>query len=428
MERLLMKKLLQWKESENRKPLILKGARQVGKTWLMKEFGKRYFSTVAYISFFNNTAAKEIFNEDYEIERITQALEALVHKKIDKNTLIIFDEIQEAPKAIESLKYFCEEAREYYVIAAGSLLGLAIHSGISFPVGKVSEMCLYPMNFKEFLMALGEERLSEFLDDFESPNFSIFFDKYERYLRQYLAVGGMPEVVGTFINTKDYDLVRENQLAIIQQYEGDFTKHINPTQLPRLNMTWHAIPVQLAKENKKFFFGQIKKGARMSDFEIAIEWLINAGLIYKVNQVTKPGQPLRAYVDFTAFKIYLVDVGLLGALSELSTDCILGGSDIYVEFKGAMAEQFVLQEIIAAGKYTPFYYSSEKGAYEVDFLIQKGAAVVPIEVKAKDNLKAKSLKFYCEKYKPEFAVRTSCSGVRKQEWMVNIPLWAIGAV
>ena len=429
MQRLLIEKLKAWKDKETRKPLILKGARQVGKTWLMKEFGRLYFENTAYISFYNNKTAAALFERDYNAVRILEGIQALTHEKITSGkTLIIFDEIQDAPRVIESLKYFCEDAQEYHIIAAGSLLGVAVHEGISYPVGKVDELNLRPMNFKEFLTALGEENLAEYIDDYRNEFVSDFADKYNDLLKQYLVVGGMPEAVDTFVRTKDYNLVREIQLSIVRQYEGDFGKHVDARRLPRIRLTWNAVPMQLAKENRKFFFGQVKKGARMSDFEIAIEWLVNAGLIYKVNLVSYPGHPLKSYIDFSAFKLYMVDVGLLGALSELSPEIVLQSNTVYREFKGAVAEQYVLQELIATEKYTPYYYSSEKSAYEVDFLIQKGVDVIPVEVKAEDNLKAKSLKFYFDKFTPAYAVRTSTANTRRQDWIINIPLWAISSL
>ena len=429
MQRLLMEKINAWKDKENRKPLILKGARQVGKTWLMREFGRLYFENTAYISFYNNKTAAALFERDYDARRIIEGIQTLTHEKIvSGKTLIIFDEIQDAPRVIESLKCFCEDVPEYHIIAAGSLLGVAVHEGISYPVGKVDELNLRPMNFKEFLLALGEENLAGYINDYKNGFVSDFADKYNDLLKQYLVVGGMPEAVDTFVRTKDYNLVREIQLSIVRQYEGDFGKHIDARQLPRIRMTWNAVPMQLAKENRKFFFGQVKKGARMSDFEVAIEWLANAGLIYKVNLVSYPGHPLKSYIDFSAFKLYMVDVGLLGALSELSPEIVLQSNSIYREFKGAMAEQYVLQELIATERYTPYYYSSEKSAYEVDFLIQKGTNVIPVEVKAEDNLKAKSLKFYFEKFTPAYAVRTSTAKTREQNWIINIPLWAISSL
>jgi predicted AAA+ superfamily ATPase len=300
-----------------------------------------------------------------------------------------------------------------------------MHEGISFPVGKVDEIHLYPMNFEEYLLAMDEKALAEYLQDWKNPEVNMYAERYREYLREYLYVGGMPEAVDLFRQDHDPSEVREIQEAIVRQYEGDFGKHVNAAQLPRIRMTWNAIPAQLAKENRKFFFGQIKPGGRMKEFEVAIQWLVDAGLVYRVNKVTKPGIPLKSYVDMSAFKLFLLDVGLLGAMSGLDYQSVIRGNDIFEEFKGALAEQYVLQQLISATKYTPYYYSGEKSTYETDFLVQRGMDVVPIEVKAEENLKSKSLRAYVEKYHPGYAVRTSMSGAREQEWMVNIPLWAV---
>lgn len=431
MRRIFIEKLIEWKESPERKPLILWGARQVGKTWLLKEFGRTCFENVLYISFYNNKKDSDLFERDYDIKRIISALEMQHHIKIQaSNTLIIFDEIQEAPKVLESLKYFCEEAREYAIVAAGSLLGVSIHEGLSFPVGKVNELRLYPMTFSEFLLALGEENLARLIEEKnpENPLISDLRETYIPFLRDYYFTGGMPEAVLTFVETRDYDKVRSVQNDIISQYEGDFGKHVDSKELPRIRMVWNSLPMQLAKENKKFFFGQIKSGARMKEFEIAIQWLCDAGLIYKVQKVSKPAMPLKAYSVFSDFKVYLSDIGLLGALSELDKDSIISGNDVFVEFKGALTEQYVLQELKAMTSYTPYYYSGEKSTYEVDFLIQKGKLIVPLEVKAEENVKAKSLRFFVDKFKSEYAVRTSMSNYRKEEWLTNIPLWAVSGV
>ncbi|MBQ9394703.1 MAG: ATP-binding protein [Proteobacteria bacterium] len=429
MQRLLMDKLVTWESSKYRKPLILWGARQVGKTWLMRTFGKMYFENCVYISFYNNRRMAGIFEADYNPVRILKAISIEMHVQIDpEKTLIIFDEVQSAPRVVESLKYFCEEAPEYAVIAAGSLLGVSLHEGISFPVGKVDELHLHPMNFKEFLLAMDEADLASFIDDWRRPEVSEFHEKYTELLRLYYYLGGMPEVVARYVDNRDLAEVREIQLSIINQYEGDFGKHVQPIQLPRIRMTWHAIPVQLAKENRKFFFGQVKTGARMKDFEIAIQWLNDAGLIHKVHKVEKPGIPLKSYIDFASFKLFLIDIGLLGALSELDYDSVLYGNNIFEEFKGALTEQFVLQELIASDKYTPYYFSGEKSVYETDFVIQQGKNVLPIEVKAVQNLRSKSLKYYYEKFKPAFAVRISMANAVDEGWLVNIPLWAIGAL
>lgn len=429
MERSLMSELCDWKANKRRKPLILWGARQVGKTWLMKEFGKRYYQNNVYISFYNNKRMTDIFEQDYDAARIIEAIEIINHTKIDsENTLIIFDEIQSAPKVVESLKYFCEDASEYHIIAAGSLLGVALHGGVSFPVGKVNELRLFPLNFREFLSALGEDRLVQYLDDHKETKVKEFANEYREFLKLYMCIGGMPEVVSAYIENKDLNEVRELQNNIVSQYEGDFGKHVGATELPRIRMVWNSIPVQLSKENKKFFFGQIKKGARQKDFETAIQWLSDAGLIYKVNKVTKPAVPLRSYVDLSAFKIFMLDIGLLGAMSELDMNSIIEGNEIFVEFKGALTEQYVLQQLISDTEYTPYYYSGDKSTYETDFLIQKGKGIVPIEVKAETNLRSKSLKVFCDRFSPSEAIRLSASDYIDQEWMKNIPLWAANSI
>ena len=426
MERKAMESLVQWKNSKRRKPLIIKGARQTGKTWIMREFGKRYFKYTAYINFDNNEYMKDVFDMDYNIERILMAVNIATGVKIvPEETLIIFDEIQENPRAIASLKYFCENAPEYPVIAAGSLLGVAIHKGISFPVGKVDSLELNPLSFREFLCAVGEEGLEALISGQNFELMNAFREKYIDWLKKYYYIGGMPEVVQAFVENKDFTEVRYLQNRIIEMYENEFSKHTTENELPRIRMVWNSIPMQLAKENKKFFFGKIKEGARAKDFEIAIEWLQDCGLIKKVYNVSKPFVPLKAYIEFSAFKLYLLDVGLLGALSELDARTILDGSSIFVEFKGALTEQYVLQQLIADTQYTPYYFTETKSEGEIDFLIQKGTYVIPIEVKAEENLRAKSLRVYYDKYKPQTAIRTSMSGYREQEWLVNMPLWTV---
>lgn len=425
MERTLLIELEKWKNSKNRKPLILKGARQVGKTWLMREFGNRAFKKVAYISFFNNKRMKNVFDADYDLERILLNISIETKLKITaEDTLIIFDEIQEAPKALEALKFFCENAPEYPVVAAGSLLGVAIHEGVSFPVGKVDTLNVYPLSFMEFLRAMGEEALADLLSVGNVELVEDFRDKYIFWLKNYYYIGGMPEVVAAFKDSKDYLEVRHLQKSLLQQYEDDLGKHAID-ELGRLRLVWNSIPLQLSKENKKFFFGQIKTGARLKDFELAIEWLKDCGLITKVYKVNKPAMPLKAYVDFSAFKLFTLDVGLLGAMSDLDAVSILEGNKIFTEFKGALTEQYVLQQLVATTGYTPYYFLLEKGAYEMDFMVQKGSDIVPLEVKSEDNLRAKSLQAYCKKYSPNYAVRTSMSGYRVQENMLNLPLYLI---
>lgn len=426
MFRFAMKKLQNWKEKDNRKPLIIMGARQVGKTWLMKEFGKSFYKKVAYVSFYNNKRMNDVFQVDFDIKRILMNLNIETGVAITpEDTLIILDEIQEAPKVLESLKYFCEEAPEYHVVAAGSLLGVAIHDGVSYPVGKVDILDLYPFDFREFLFAMDEGALSEALDTKDYTLIDNFSDKYLFWLKNYYYVGGMPAVVDAFRMHKDYGEVRQIQNDIVRQYEGDFGKHIDSHTLPRIRMVWDSIPIQLAKENKKFFFGQIKKGARSSEFEIAIQWLIDCGLVYKVSRVNKPHMPLKAYKSMNAYKLFVIDVGLLGAMSELEAESILEGNDIFIEFKGALSEQYVLQQLISDTEYTPYYYGTEKATFEQDFLIQKGKNIIPIEVKAETNIHSQSLRAYCDKYHPERAVRFSALKYMNQEWMENIPLYAV---
>lgn len=425
MQRFAIEQLLEWKNRINRKPLIIKGARQVGKTWLMQEFGRQYFKKTAYVSFYNNKRMANVFEDDFDIERIIMSINVETKMEVTpEDTLIIFDEIQEAPRALEALKYFCENAPQYAVMAAGSLLGVALHKNISFPVGKVDMLSMYPLNFREFLCAMGEEQLAKLL---ASQNYTLindFSNKYIFWLKNYYYVGGMPEVVDFFAQHKDYLEVRRLQKAILEQYEDDFGKHTEKNELARIRLLWNSIPMQLAKENKKFFFGHIKKGARLKDFEMAIEWLADCGLITKVYKVNNPAVPLKAYIDFTAFKLFMLDVGLLGALSELDAESILEGNAVFKEFKGALTEQYVLQQLVADTAYTPYYFGTDSNTFEMDFTVQKGRQIVPIEVKAETNQQAKSLKVYCQKYKPEYAVRISMNQYKEEAWLVNLPLYA----
>lgn len=426
MDRAAMEKLKQWKEKRNRKPLIIRGARQVGKTWLMKEFGKTCFKKAAYVNFDSNTRMQQVFEGDINIERMILAISAETGVSIDsQDTLLIFDEIQEVPNALKALKYFCEEAPEYAIVAAGSLLGVAMHKGTSFPVGKVDFMDLYPLSFQEFLCALGEERFVKLLNGSDMDMITMFKTKYIDRLREYYYVGGMPEVVQTYVQTKDFNLVREIQKNLLNYYQQDFSKHAEAALVPRLNLVWNSIPMQLAKENKKYIYGQVRAGARAKDFELAIQWLMDCGLIHKVQRIKKPYLPLKAYLDFDAFKIYLLDIGLLMAMVDLDARVIIDGNRIFTEFKGALTEQYVLQQLITELGIDVYYYSAENSSGEIDFLLQGKSSVLPVEVKAEENLKAKSLKAFVEKYHPENAVRTSMSDYREQEWMTNIPLYNI---
>ena len=421
-----MKKLADWKNSPRRKPLILKGARQVGKTWLMKHFGSQYYRKIAYVNFDHNSRMKDVFRGDFSIDRILMAINAETGQKVTPgDTLIIFDEVQEVPDAITALKYFEENAPEYHVMAAGSLLGMAIHEGISFPVGKVNILSLYPMSFYEFLKAVGEENLAELLDAKAWDMITVFRDKFIFWLKNYYFVGGMPEVVALFAETKDYQAVLSLQKELLTLYEADFGKHIKDKELPRVRMVWHAIPVQLAKENKKFFFGQVKKGARAKDFEMAVQWLEDCGLITKVNRVTKPDIPLIAYEEENAYKVFFLDIGLLSASSGLDAKVLLEGNRAFTEFKGALTEQYVCQQLICDTPYIPYYFTSESNKYELDFLIQQGMNVLPIEVKAETNVHAKSLRAYYDRYKPEITFRLSMNNYEEQDWIKNIPLYAV---
>ena len=426
MDRFALEKLKQWKEKKNRKPLIIRGARQVGKTWLMKEFGRTCFKKMAYVNFDSNTRMRQVFEGDINIERLILAISAETGVSIDsRDTLLIFDEVQEVPKALTALKYFCEEASEYAIVAAGSLLGVAMHKGTSFPVGKVDFMDLYPLSFREFLCALGEMRFVEILDSSDTDMVTMFKSKYIDRLREYYFVGGMPEVVQSYLDSKDFNQVREIQKNLLNYYQQDFSKHAEATLVSRLNLVWNSIPMQLAKENKKYIYGHVREGARAKDFELAIQWLMDCGLIHKVQRIKKPGLPLKVYLDLDAFKIYLLDIGLLMAMVDLDARVIIDGNRIFTEFKGALTEQYVLQQLIADLGIEAYYYSTEKSSGEIDFLLQGKSSILPLEVKAEENLRAKSLKAFCEKYHPVCAVRTSMSDYREQEWMTNIPLYNI---
>jgi len=421
-----IKHLIEWKNSRRRKPLILKGARQVGKTWLLKEFGKNHFKRFAYINFENNARMKNLFSSDYDIKRIITGLQVEAGTGIDSSdTLIIFDEAQEVPGALTSLKYFYENAPEYFIIAAGSLLGIALHPGTSFPVGKVEFYNLYPLSFIDFAGLVENENVIKPIKDFDTALFTSFKSKYIDLLKQYYFVGGMPEVVSAFIETKDYAAVRKIQESLLFSFEQDFSKHPPNEMVPRIRLLWRSISAQLAKENRKFIYSLVKKGSRGKDFEIAMQWLLDAGFIYKVNRISKPGIPLSAYQDSGAFKLYMLDVGLLSAMSGLESKTLLEGSRIFEEFKGALTEQYVLQQLFSSRDIEPFYWSTEKGTAEVDFVFQAEGEIFPLEVKASENLQAKSLRGYHHKYFPKYSLRTSMSDFRQEDWLVNLPLYTV---
>ena len=425
MKRSVFYNLQKWKEKTDRKPLIIRGARQVGKTWLMKEFGRACYEKVVYVNLDNDSIARTLFLQDLDVNRIIQGLEIAYDTKIpSENTLIILDEIQEVPQALSSLKYFCEQLPQYHVIAAGSLLGVSLHSATSFPVGKVDFMSLYPLTFLEFLEALGKDKLVELINSQDFEMMKIFRNEFIETLKLYYYIGGMPEVVASFINHSDYNEVRNIQKNVLTAYEMDFSKHAPYREIPRLRMLWNSIPIQLAKENRKFIYSQVKAGSKAKDYENALLWLSDCGLIRKVSRISKPAVPLNAYEDIRDFKVYLLDVGLLGALSDISAKTLIEGNKIFTEFKGALTEQYVCQQLTAAG--VPlFYWARETGNAEVDFIIQNGECVLPVEVKAETNLRSRSLKVYCEKYEPEIAVRASMADFERQSWVMNVPLYAV---
>lgn len=426
MYRIAIEKLKRWKESKNRKPLIIEGARQVGKTWLMKEFGKLYYSDTVYINFDSNSTMKELFDSDLNVERIILGLELYTGKKIDfNNTLLIFDEIQEVPKALSSLKYFCENAPEYHIVCAGSLLGIAFHQGTSFPVGKVDFLKLYPLSFKEFLIATGNERFADLLDKQDYQMITSFKQKYIDALKTYYFVGGMPEVVQNFVLNKDYNEVRSIQKRIFLAYEQDFSKHAPNEIVPKIRMLWNNIPSQLVKENKKFIYGLVREGARAKDYETGIMWLSDCGLVHKVSRINAPNNPLKVYEDLKSFKLFVVDIGLLSCMVGLHQQVLLEKNDLFVEFKGALTEQYVCQQLKTIEDLGIYYYTNDRGSCEIDFIIDTGKQIIPVEVKAEINLKAKSLKTYQEKFTPKLSIRTAMTDFKKEETLINLPLYSI---
>ena len=425
MYRNAITQLESWKTDKFRKPLIMRGARQVGKTWLLQEFGRTSYAKCVYINFEETPSLQNLFITDFDIERIITVLQIHSGITIAEDTLIIFDEIQSAERGITSLKYFCENAPQYHVVAAGSLLGMGLHNHVSFPVGKVDFMDLRPLSFCEFLLSLNESNLVKALESKKWNIISMFAEKLKEYLRYYIYIGGMPEVVDAFAQTHDWQLVRRIQNRILNSYEGDFSKHAPAEVVPRIRMVWQSIPSQLAKENKKFIYGVIREGARAKDFELAIQWLVDCGLLLKSHRVSKPGMPLVAYQDISVFKLFLHDVGLLVAMTGLDLRVITEGNKIFTEFKGALTEQYAMQQLRLEQERYIGYWTNDRSTSEVDFIIQERGNIIPIEVKSGENLKARSFKLFCEKYKPEKAIRTSLSDYHEELWMTNIPLYAI---
>lgn len=426
MYRIAIEKLYKWKNSKHRKPLIIEGARQVGKTWLMKEFGKQAYADTVYINFDSNSRMADLFSADLDTDRLILGLELYAGRKINpENTLLIFDEVQEVPRALASLKYFYENAPQYHIVCAGSLLGIALHQGTSFPVGKVDFLKLYPLSFSEFLMATGNERFAELLKNQDYEMIISFKQTYIDTLKHYYFVGGMPEAVQSFAESKDFNEVRAIQKRILAAYEQDFSKHAPNEIVPKIRMLWNSIPSQLARENKKFIYGLVREGGRAREYETAIMWLSDCGLVHKVSRVNAAGIPLKAYEDLKAFKLFIVDVGLLACMTGLRQRTLLDGDDLFVEFKGALTEQYVCQQLKTVEDLGIYYYTNDRGSCEIDFVVDNGEQIVPIEVKAKTNLRAKSLKTYRERFEPELSVRTSMADYKKEDWLLNLPLYAI---
>ena len=426
MYRIAIEKLYKWKNNKRRKPLIIEGARQVGKTWLMKEFGKQAYADTVYINFDSNSRMANLFSADLDTDRLIMGLELYAGRKINpENTLLIFDEVQEVPRALASLKYFYENAPQYHIVCAGSLLGIALHQGTSFPVGKVDFLKLYPLSFSEFLMATGNERFAELLKNQDYEMITSFKQTYIDALKHYYFVGGMPEAVQSFAESKDFNEVRAIQKRILAAYEQDFSKHAPNEIVPKIRMLWNSIPSQLARENKKFIYGLVREGGRAREYETAIMWLSDCGLVHKVSRVNAAGIPLKAYEDLKAFKLFIVDVGLLGCMTGLRQRTLLDGDDLFVEFKGALTEQYVCQQLKTIEDLGVYYYTNDRGSCEIDFVVDTGEQIVPIEVKAETNLRAKSLKTYRERFEPELSVRTSMADYKKEDWLLNLPLYAI---
>ena len=426
MKRKIYAQLVAWKKQEHHKPLILNGVRQCGKTYVLKEFGRQEFDSLAYISCDRNESLSAIYAGGFDTARIIQGLSALTGVDIiPGKTLIFLDEVQAFPQALEALKYFCEDAPEYHIVVAGSLLGVALHSGISFPVGKVQTLRLFPMDFEEFLMAMGETQLLKLMHSRDYGLMNALHEKLKDYLRQYYYVGGMPEVVKSFVENRLLGQVRTIQNEILSNYASDFSKHAPSQEVPRIDMVWLSVLGQLSKENKKFVYGVLKKGGRAKDFELAIQWLVDAGLVYKITKVTKPELPLKFYEDLSAFKLYLCDCGLMGAMADTAAKDVLLGDNVFTEYKGAFTEQYVLQQLLATGISHIYYYSSDTSRMEMDFLIQRDGALLPIEVKGGTNVRANSLHNYLMNHRNLSAMRYSMLPYCQPENLTNMPLYGV---
>ena len=426
MERKAYSQLLAWKNNPHHKPLILNGARQVGKTWLLKHFGEKEYRNVAYVNCDRSPQMEMILREGFDMSRIIRNISAMTNVDIRPHeTLIILDEIQSIPKGLSSLKYFCEDAPDYDVAVAGSLLGLQLHRGESFPVGKVDMLKLYPMTFGEFLLAKGEKVKKEALDNKEYETMSAVSPLYVELLRQYYFTGGMPAAVSAFIEGQPLHTVRQIQKDILNDYIRDFSKHAPGNEVPRINLVWNSIPSQLGKENRKFIYGMLKKGARAKEFELAIQWLVDCGLVYKIPRTAKVAMPVRFYEDFSAFKLYLLDVGLFGAMVNAPASEILIGSNIFSEYKGTFTELYVLQQMVTVRDLDIYYYSTDDSRTEIDFVVHHEGKVTPVEVKAEENLRAKSLRQVVTNNPSLHGIRFSMSDYRREDWLDNVPLYGV---
>ena len=426
MYRTLIEDLKEWKNSKHRKPLILQGARQTGKTWLMKEFGRTDYKNTAYLFCQENPGLEALFNAPFDKERLLNGFQLICGFKIEpEETLIIIDEIQDIPKAVTSLKFFYEQASEYHIICAGSLLGVSLHKDVSFPVGKVNFLNLYPLSFTEFLLAVGKEQQANLINDLkQDPQIlKAFSSEFTEYLKYYFYIGGMPEVVSTWIETKDFSEVRRVQKELLETYANDVSKHTSSEMANKIKQVWDSVPSQLAKENKKFLYSVVKESARAREYENAINWLKNAGLLVKIHRVNKPGLPAKAYEDLDSFKIFIIDTGLLCSMTNLSAKALLEGNTLFTEFKGALTEQYVCQQMLSELKVEPFYWSAKDSTAEIDFIFQNDDEIVPVEVKAEINLQAKSFKVYRDTYNPKTAFRFSLSEFIDHGILKDIPLY-----
>ncbi|MGM9846207.1 MAG: ATP-binding protein [Muribaculaceae bacterium] len=420
-----MKDLMKWRDRNDRKPLILLGARQVGKTYILKEFGRRYYEHTAYINCDDNEMVKDLFLPDYDIRRILLAIGSITGVSIRPGkTLIILDEIQELKRGLNALKYFCENAPEYHVAVAGSLLGITLHQGESFPVGKVNTLNIRPMTYEEFLMAKGKKQMYEMLENRQWDVIASTRNLYIQSLREYYFTGGMPEAVKKYLETNDAVQVREIQKEILLAYDKDISKHAPTNEAVRINQVWKSIPAQLAKENRKFIYGAVRKGARAKDFEIAIQWLLDAGLVYKIDRVSKPGMPLVCYADYSSFKLYMLDCGLLGAMNDMPPSLMLLPNKM-AESKGSFTENFVCTQLHNCRDISVFYYSKKNSTLEVDFVVRHDTDIFAVEVNSEENLQSKSLKAFHSENPEVRCLRTSMANYRQEDWMVNVPLYAI---